>query len=88
MRAEMLRKGRTYELLITRHWLTSVTDGQRPQLGTEVLCRGVHGRLEVDLSGKDKAQAGNMVPKFYSVADAAIAIPGKFLPLVRATTKA
>lgn len=87
MRADMLRKGRTYELLITRHWLTSVTDGQRPQLGTEILFRGVHGRLEVDLSGKDKAQAGKVVPTFYSLAGEAIAIPGKFLPLVRATTK-
>jgi hypothetical protein len=87
MRADMLRKGRTCELLITRHWLTSVTDGQRPQLGTEILFRGVHGRFEVDLSGKDKAQAGNVVPTFYSLAGEAIAIPGKFLPLVRATTK-
>jgi hypothetical protein len=86
MRADMLRKGRTYELLITRHWLT-VRDGQRPQLGTEILFRGVHGRLEVDLSGKDKAQAGNVAPTFCSLAGEAIAIPGKFLPLVRATTK-
>src|SRR5215467_4281904 len=26
LRADMLRKGRTYELLITRHWLASATD--------------------------------------------------------------
>jgi hypothetical protein len=87
MRADMLRKGRTYELLVTRHWLTSVTDGQRPQLGTEILFRGVHGRLEVDLSGKDEAQSGNVVPTFYSLAGEEVAIPEKFLPLVRATTK-
>jgi hypothetical protein len=87
MRVDMLRKGRTYELLITQHWLSSVTDGQRPQLGTEILFRGVHGRLEVELSGKDKAQAGNVVPTFYSLGGEAIAIPEKFLPLVRATTK-
>lgn len=88
LRADMLRKGRTYELLITRHWLSSVTGGQRPQLGTEILFRGVHGRLELDLSGKDKAQAGSVVPTFYSLAGEMIAIPEKFLPLVRATTKA
>jgi len=88
VRADMLRKGRTYELLITRHWLSSITDGQRPRLGTEILFRGIHGRVELDLSGKDKAQAGDVVPTFYSLAGEVIAIPEKFLPLVRATTKA
>ena len=86
-RADMLRKGRTYELLITRHSLSLVTDGQRPQLGTEILFRGVHGRLELDLGGKDKAQAGNVVPTFYSLAGEPVTIPEKFLALVRATTK-
>ena len=87
VRVDMLRKGRTYELLITRHSLSSVTDGRRPQLETGVLFRGIHGRLELDLSGKDKAQAGNVVPTFYSLAGEMIAIPEKFLPLIRATTK-
>src|SRR5437660_6401852 len=76
-----------YELLITRHWLSLVTGDQRPQLGTEILFRGVHGRAELDLSGKDRAQAGNVVPTFYSLAGEAIAMPEKFLALVRATTK-
>jgi hypothetical protein len=88
LRADMLRKGRTYELLITRHSLNSVTDGQRPQLETGILFRGIHGRVELDLSGKDKAQAGNVVPTFYSLAGEVIAIPEKFMALVRATTKA
>src|ERR1700716_1225280 len=87
VRADMLRKGRTYELLITRHPLSSVTDGQRAQLGTGILFRGIHGRLELDLNGKDKTQAGNVVPTFYSLAGAVIAIPEKFLPLVRPATK-
>ena len=87
VRADMLRKGRTYELLLTRHSLSSVTDGQRPQLGTGILFRGIHGRLELDLNGKDKTQAGNVVPTFYSLAGEVIAIPEKFLPLVRAATK-
>ena len=86
-RADMLRKGSTYELLITRHSLSPATDGQRPQLGTEILFRGVHGRLELDLRGKDKARAGNVVPAFYSLAGEPIAIPENFLALVRATTK-
>jgi hypothetical protein len=64
-----------------------VTNGRRPQLETGILFRGIHGRVELDLSGKDKAQAGNVVPTFYSLAGEEIAIPEKFLPLVRATTK-
>jgi hypothetical protein len=87
VRVDMLRKGRTYELLITRHSLSSVTGGQRPQLETEILFRGIHGRVELDLIGKDKAQAGDVVPTFYSLAGEVIAIPEKFQPLVRATTK-
>jgi hypothetical protein len=87
VRADMLRKGRTYELLLTRHSLSSVPDGQRPQLGSEILFRGVHGRLELDVSGKDKARAGDVVPTFYSLGGEPIAIPEKFLALVRATTR-
>jgi len=88
VRVDMLRKDRTYELLITHHSLTATQDGRRPQLETSVLFRGIHGRLELDLCGKDKAQAGNAAPTFYSLAGEAIAIPEKFLPIVRATTRA
>src|SRR5258708_19559525 len=87
VRVDTLRKGRTYELLITRHTLSSVTDGRRPQLETGILFRGIHGRVELDLSGKDKAQAGNVVPTFYSLAGEVIAIPARFLPLLRSATK-
>lgn len=87
VRADMLRKGRTYELLITRHALGSVMDGQRPELNSEILFRGVHGRLELDLTGKDKVQADSVVPTFYSLAGETVAIPEKFLSLVRATAK-
>jgi len=87
VRLDMLRKGRTYELLITRHVLSAVMEGRRPQVDFEILFRGIHGRVELDLTGKDKAQAGSAVPTFYSLAGEAIAIPEKFLPLVRAATK-
>src|SRR5271157_4954395 len=56
VRVEMLRKGRTYELLITQHRPGMVSDGRRPPLETKVLFRGIHGWLELDLSGKDKSQ--------------------------------
>jgi len=87
VRADMLRKGHTYELLITRHALGSVANGQRQELECEILFRGIHGRLELDLTGRDKSQAGSVTPTFYSLAGEVIAIPEKFLSLVRATTK-
>jgi hypothetical protein len=88
VRVDMLRKGRTYELLITQHSLNATQNGGRPQLETTILFRGIHGRVELDLCGKDKAQAGNVAPTFYSLAGEPIAIPEKFLPVVRATTDA
>ena len=80
-------QGPDVQLLITHHFLNSVADGHRPQLGTGILFRGIHGRVELELSGKDKAQAGTVVPTFYSLAGEMIIIPEKFLPLVRAATK-
>jgi len=88
VRLDMLRKGRTYELLITRHAAGQVDNGRRPPLQTTVLFRGVHGRLELDLSGRDKAQAGAVLPTFYSLSGEEIAIPEQFMPAVRASVKA
>src|SRR6516162_9266766 len=68
VRIEMVRTGRTYELLITQHRPSELPDGKRPALETKVLFRGIHGRLESDLSGKEKNQAGAVVPTFYSFA--------------------
>src|SRR5690348_17145413 len=62
IRVDMLRKGATYEALLTRHWLRAVENRQRPTMETEILFRGIHGRLDLDLCGKDKAQAGSVVP--------------------------
>lgn len=86
VRADVLRKDRTYELLITEHRLSSTDNGTRPQLETQVLFRGVHGRLEIDLARRDKAQAGSVIPSFYSFAGEQVTIPEKFVALVRAAT--
>ena len=88
VRIEMLRKGRTYELLITRHWPGEVSDGKRPPLETRVLFRGIHGRLELDLSGKNKSRAGAVLPTFYSLAGEEIRIPKRFQEVARAITAA
>jgi hypothetical protein len=87
LRADMLRKGKTYELLITRHWLNFVTNGPKPRMECEIVFRGIHGRLELDLTAKDETQAGRVVPTFYSLAGEESAIPEKFLALVRAATR-
>jgi hypothetical protein len=88
VRIEMLRKNRTYELLITRHWSGEVSDGKRPLLKTKLLFRGIHGRLELDLSGKDKNQAGAVLPTFYSLAGEGVAVPERFQEAIRAIAKA
>jgi hypothetical protein len=88
VRVEMLRTGRTHELLITQHRSGIASDGKRPPLETKVLFRGIHGRLELDLSGKDKSQAGAVLPMFYSLAGEEVTIPRRFHAAVRAITKA
>ena len=88
VRVEILRKGRTYELLITHHRPGLASDGKRPPLETKVLFRGIHGRLELDLSGKDKSQAGAVLPVFYSLAGEEVTIPRRFHAAVCAITKA
>jgi hypothetical protein len=88
VRLDMLRKGATYETLLTRHWLRAVENGQRPTMETEILFRGIHGRLELDLRGADKAEAGRAAPTFYSLAGEPVPIPERFLSVIRAATKA
>jgi hypothetical protein len=88
VRIEMLRKGHTYELLITQHRAGMISDGKRPPLETKTLFRGIHGRLDLDLAGKNRDQAGLVTPVFYSLAGEEIAIPRRFRDVVRAITKA
>jgi hypothetical protein len=88
VRIEMLRKGRTYELLITQHRPGKASEGKRPPLETKVLFRGIHGRLELDLSGRDKNQAGAVVPTFYSLAGEEVTIPKRLQEVARSITAA
>ena len=86
VRVEMLRKGQTYELLITQHGPGATNDGKRPPLETMLLFRGIHGRLDLDLSGKDKDKAGTVLPMFYSRAGEEVRIPQRFRQSARAIT--
>jgi hypothetical protein len=67
VRVDMLRTA-TYELLITRHAPGKSNNGSRPQLETAILFRGIPDRIELELCGKDKSRAGNIVPTFYPLA--------------------
>jgi len=51
VRVEMLRTGRTYELLITGFRIGQAENGRRPSLESLTLFRGVHGYLELELWG-------------------------------------
>jgi hypothetical protein len=88
VRVEMLRKGHTYELLITQHRAGINSDGKRQPLETKILFRGVHGRLDLDLAGKNRDQAGLVTPVFYSLAGEELATPKRFQDVIRAITKA
>jgi hypothetical protein len=52
------------------------------------LFRGVHGRLELDLSERDKARAGTVLPAFCSRGGEEVGIPRRFRSAVRAVTAA
>jgi hypothetical protein len=64
VRIEMFRYEKTYDLLITRHWLEG--DGERrPELRSTILFLGRNGSLETELWGKDSAFRGGAMPHFY-----------------------
>ena len=88
VRVEMLRTGRTYELLITGCRIGEVENGRRPPLESQTLFRGVHGYLELELWGKDKESAGAVLPTFYSRGGERLEVPAKFEAVTRAITKA
>lgn len=88
VRVDMLRTGRTYELLITEHQPGQAAKGRRPGLDTKVIFRGVHGRLELDLTAKHKEAKGTVTPVFLSLAGELLPVPDRFCAAVRALTQA
>jgi hypothetical protein len=88
VRLDMLRKGRTYQVLITGHKPGGSQNGSLPRLESSILFRGVHGRIEFELWGKDKARAGSVLPTFYSLAGEPTPIPKKFVEVLRLAAKA
>lgn len=87
-RVEMFRMGRTYELVVTRHWPSTVQNGGRPKLLAEEVFRGANGYLGLELWGKDKALAGTVLPQFFTRAGEEIEIPAAFVPAAKTLTAA
>jgi len=88
VQVEMLRTGRTYEFLVTGYRIGETENGRRPPLESQVLFRGVHGYLELELWGKDKESAGSVVPDFYSRGGERLQVPAKFEAVTRAIVRA
>lgn len=63
-RVEMFRFENTYDVLITKHWLTS-EGGRRPRLASEILFYRRAGTLTTELWGNDSAFRGGASPRFF-----------------------
>ena len=85
--AEMFRIEQTYDLLIVRHRLVANVIQGRPRLHSEVLFRGKHGHLSLELWGKDKNAAGKITPEFFTRSGERNEIPPDFVGVVQAVTK-
>lgn len=88
VRLQMLRVQRTYDLLITRHSLARVDNGQRPRLESSILFYGRRGTLEMDLASKDAEFRGAVSPAFYSRSGELARLPSQFQDAVVRITAA
>ena len=75
VRLEMVRNRLNYELLITRHSLTSVPAGQRPQLENSILFHGHGSAVAVGINAESP---GSVCRRCYSHPREAFAIPPQF----------
>jgi hypothetical protein len=67
VRVDMLRVGRTCDVVITAHTLSQSPGRQRPEIQSAVLFRGRDGVLPVELwRPEHRTMCGEVVPVFYS----------------------
>ena len=89
VRIEMLRIGRTYELLISRHTLDQSNSSTRPQMRSTVLFRGKAGTLSPEFLAGGTGQSGRKVaPIFYTGAGELHGAPSEFHEAICAVTAA
>lgn len=75
VRLEMVRNRLTYDLLITRHSLTTVSPKQRPKFESSIVFHGHGIALAV---GNDAESRGSVCPPFYSHGRETFAVPPQF----------
>ena len=88
VRLQMLRVRRTYDLLITRHFLGNMEERKRPRLESSILFYGRRGTLEMDLSDKDAEFRGTVSPVFYSRSGEPASLTSRFQEAVVRITAA
>jgi hypothetical protein len=87
VRIEMLRVGRTCELVVTLHTLSCLAGRTRPEIVSEVIFHGHDGTLPVDLwKAEQRALRGNLAPVFYSRAGEVVGLPQQFECAIRKMT--
>jgi hypothetical protein len=86
VRIDVLRSGRTWQLLITRHEPAVAENGRRPTLESSLLFRGVNGFLDERMPG-DAGDTDGTLPRFWSRAGEPSEIQPKFAAAVRAATQ-
>jgi hypothetical protein len=89
VRVDMLRIGRTYELAISRHVLSSLEMWSRPAINSTLLFRGHQGTLAVELWKEEQRNLrGSISPVFYTPAGEIKQLPDMFEDAVRRITGA
>ena len=84
VRIDMLRIGRTYELVITHHDLVLPARRARPRVGSRVLFRGQQGTLAIETwKPENKDLRGEIAPVFYTLAGEIRRLPDQFEDAVR-----
>lgn len=86
VRIELVRTGRTCQLLITHHQPGRAEGGRRPPLENRVLFHGVNGSLAAELDTEETDLSKSATPRFWSRAGEEREIPVLFAPAVQAAT--
>jgi hypothetical protein len=87
IRLELLRVGRTCELVITSHTLLFLAERKRPEIRSEVIFHGRDGSLPCDLwKQRERALLGEVAPVFYSRAGEVLKLPELFERAIKSIT--
>ena len=87
MSVEVFRVRNTYDVLIVKYDVLQTTEGQRGRIEARALFRGRQGHLPLDLTGNEKAMAGQIVPEFFNKAGERVEIPPEFVGVLKAAVR-